>query len=116
MLGIMLATMCMSTWIMDIASCAMMIPIVDAIMRHLEAVDCTPDRIDEDNNDEVVNVSAITILNNEELMNEENLKHLRLNGNLPAVIICPGMTISRSCTTPTHFVSTSDSTSKILRN
>ncbi|GAB6024072.1 hypothetical protein CHUAL_008785 [Chamberlinius hualienensis] len=37
--GVMLATVLLSTWIMDTAACAIMIPIVDAIMRHLESVD-----------------------------------------------------------------------------
>ncbi|GAB6024071.1 hypothetical protein CHUAL_008784 [Chamberlinius hualienensis] len=39
LLGIMFATVLLSIWIMETAACAIMIPIVDAIMRHLESVD-----------------------------------------------------------------------------
>lgn len=98
LLGIMLATMCMSTWIMDIASCAMMIPIVEAIMRHLESVDSTPEEVNNDDDDdsdtnvmtdETGGTAVTSVCNSVESLTVDHLKlhQNMMNGNLPAVIV-----------------------------
>ncbi|GAB6032206.1 hypothetical protein CHUAL_010850 [Chamberlinius hualienensis] len=52
--GVMLATVMLSTWIMDVAAAALMIPIVQSIFNHLKSIDtdhdnkdCTQPKIDE---------------------------------------------------------------------